>query len=99
MHVSAVDRGIGAMAKFKTAMTAIIALLFLAHSGVAQARDGKVALTFDDLPALTILPDQAYVDYLNIMIIRGLKRHRFPATGFVNESKLDELKRDRQIAN
>jgi len=58
-----------------------------------------VVLIFDDLPALTILPDRAYVDYLNIVTIRGLKRHRFPATGFVNESELDELERDRQIAN
>ena len=33
------------------------------------------------------------------MILRGLKRHHFPATGFVNEGKLDELNRDRQIAN
>jgi peptidoglycan/xylan/chitin deacetylase (PgdA/CDA1 family) len=59
---------------------------------------GKIALTFDDLPALTILPDQAYVNYLNAAILRGLKLHHFPATGFVNESKFDDLDRPQQIA-
>ena len=76
-----------------------IALLIVSQPAAARAREGKIALTFDDLPALTILNDQAYVDYLNVMILRGLKRHHFPATGFVNGGKLDELNRDRQIAN
>lgn len=76
-----------------------VALLLASPPVSARAHEGRIALTFDDLPALTILNDQAYVDYLNIMILRGLKRHRFPATGFVNEGKLDELQRDRQIAN
>ncbi len=59
---------------------------------------GTVALTFDDLPALTILPDQRYVNYLNAILLRGLKRHHFPATGFVNEGKFDEIDRPQQIA-
>ena len=59
---------------------------------------GHIALTFDDLPGLTILDDQAYVTYFNRMILRGLKRHHFPAIGFVNEGKLDDLDRPRQIA-
>ena len=75
------------------------AFLLASQPAVARAREGRIALTFDDLPALSILNDQAYVDYLNVMILRGLKRHHFPATGFVNEGKLDELQRDRQIAN
>jgi peptidoglycan/xylan/chitin deacetylase (PgdA/CDA1 family) len=83
---------------FRT-MLAAAAVLLLAQPAPARARDGMVALTFDDLPALGILNDQAYVDYLNVMILRALKRHHFPATGFVNEGKLDELQRDRQIAN
>ena len=78
-------------------------------AGAAQARDrdhgrnrrpvGEVALTFDDLPGLTIFSDQPYVDYLNDSLLRGLKRHRLPATGFVNEGKLDEIVRSRQIGN
>ncbi|MGN6819844.1 MAG: polysaccharide deacetylase family protein [Sphingomonas sp.] len=65
----------------------------------ASGREGKVALTFDDLPGLTIATDQAYVDRFNIALLGGLRRHRFPATGFVNAGKLDELERDRQIAD
>jgi peptidoglycan/xylan/chitin deacetylase (PgdA/CDA1 family) len=64
----------------------------------AGAKDGRIALTFDDLPALTILPDQPYVDYLNATILRKLRRHHLRATGFVNEGKIDELIRTRQIA-
>ena len=63
------------------------------------ARAGTVALTFDDLPGLTILHDQPYVDYLNATLLRKLRRHRFPAIGFVNEGKLDELIRERQVTN
>jgi len=63
------------------------------------AKTGKVALTFDDLPGLSLFADQPYVDYLNEILVRGLKRHHLPATGFVNESKLDAIIRPRQIAN
>lgn len=63
------------------------------------ARSGKVALTFDDLPGLTISSDQAYVDQFNQRLVLGLKRHRFPAIGFVNAGKLEDLQRDHQIAN
>lgn len=65
----------------------------------AAARPGKVALTFDDLPGLTITRDQSYVDAFNVALLGALKRYRFPAIGFANEGKLDELQRDRQIAN
>jgi peptidoglycan/xylan/chitin deacetylase (PgdA/CDA1 family) len=65
----------------------------------AHAATGKVALTFDDLPALTVFADQPYVNYLNDMLLRGLRRHRLPAIGFVNEGKLDEINRTQQIAN
>ena len=64
----------------------------------ARAVRAKIALTFDDLPALTLFNDQPYVNYLNAVILRGLKRHHIPATGFVNESKLDEIDRRQQIA-
>ena len=71
----------------------------LALPGVAAAKGGQVALTFDDLPALTILADQPYVDYLNATILRKLRRHHLRATGFVNEGKVDDLVRSRQIAD
>ncbi|WP_421850591.1 polysaccharide deacetylase family protein [Novosphingobium sp.] len=65
----------------------------------AHARDIKVALTFDDLPALSIVNQQAYIDTSNVRLLSGLKRHHFPAIGFVNEGKLDEGERAAQIAN
>jgi len=64
----------------------------------AVAQD-TVALTFDDLPSLSLLQSQAYTDYSNLMILRGLKHHHMPAIGFVNEGKLDEGDRKRQIGN
>ena len=64
-----------------------------------RAEQARIALTFDDLPGLSLFADQPYVDYLNIMLLRGLKQHRLPAIGFVNESKLDLIDRPRQIAN
>lgn len=75
----------------------LIPLVLLFAGAPALAAKGEVALTFDDLPALTILPDQAYVDYLNTTILTKLRRHHVPAIGFVNESKVDDLVRDRQI--
>jgi peptidoglycan/xylan/chitin deacetylase (PgdA/CDA1 family) len=54
---------------------------------------GKVALTFDDLPGLSLFNDQAWLDFINRELLRGLKRHHIPAIGFVNESKLDEAVR------
>lgn len=77
----------------------LLALAVLCCAGPVAARGGMVALTFDDLPALSILPDQDYIDYTNEALVAGLKRHRFAATGFVNEEKIDNLQRDRQIAN
>ena len=56
-----------------------------------------IALTFDDLPAITLKADQAYVDGTNRKLLKALRRHGVPAIGFVNEGKLDEIIRDRQI--
>ncbi|HEX7854793.1 MAG TPA: polysaccharide deacetylase family protein [Sphingobium sp.] len=78
-----------------TATTVVALSFFLA--GSADARSGKIALTFDDLPALTILKDQSYVTWLNQRLLQGLKRHHLPATGFVNEGKLNDLDHTRQI--
>lgn len=77
---------------------ALIATVLVLSCPAAQANSGQIALTFDDLPALTILRDQSYVNDLNRKLLRGLKRHHLPAIGFVNEGKLDELDRPQQIA-
>jgi peptidoglycan/xylan/chitin deacetylase (PgdA/CDA1 family) len=74
-------------------------IAIFSSSQSALAKPEKIALTFDDLPGLTILSDQRYVNYLNDTILRGLRRHHFPAIGFVNEGKLDEIDRKQQIRN
>jgi hypothetical protein len=73
---------------------ALIACLAIGTN--ARAATGTVALTFDDLPNLSVSADQPYVNYLNDMLLRGLRRHRLPAIGFVNESKLNEIDRIQQ---
>lgn len=85
------------MRRWALAMLGAVMAVALAPAAV-EAQD-QVALTFDDLPSLTLLKSQAYVDYNNTMILRGLKHHHMPAIGFVNEGKLDDADRARQIAD
>ncbi len=79
-------------------ISALVVAGLLAWGSTAGAATGKVALTFDDLPALSLFANQPYVNYLNATLLRGLRRHRLPAIGFVNEGKLDEIDRRQQIA-
>jgi len=76
-----------------------LAALALLAAAPASAREGKVALTFDDLPALTIETSQTYIDELNRDLLRKLRENRVPAIGFVNESKADRAAHDRQVDN
>jgi peptidoglycan/xylan/chitin deacetylase (PgdA/CDA1 family) len=69
-----------------------------APAGTAMPPPATIALTFDDLPSIVLKPEQDYVDRTNHLLLRGLKRHHFPAIGFVNEGKLDDIVRSRQIA-
>jgi peptidoglycan/xylan/chitin deacetylase (PgdA/CDA1 family) len=87
------------MRQLRALLSAFLSIWLMAQAADARDASGKVALTFDDLPALSLFADQPYVNYLNVMLLRGLKRHRLPATGFVNEGKLDEIDRRQQIAN
>ena len=83
----------------RNCLSAIVLACLLVGAAPSRAMAGKVALTFDDLPALSLFADQRYVNYLNDTLLRGLRRHRLPAIGFVNESKLNEADRPQQIAN
>jgi peptidoglycan/xylan/chitin deacetylase (PgdA/CDA1 family) len=87
------------MCEFKRLAGLVLLFAVAAFAPDAQAASGKVALTFDDLPGLSIFADQPYVDYINDALLRGLRRHHLPAFGFVNEGKLDEIDRPKQIAN
>lgn len=67
-----------------------VAALLLTLATPAAARSGEVALTYDDLPGVT-LPDQPWVEAANRDLLAGLRRHRIKVTGFVNEGKLVQL--------
>ncbi len=59
----------------------------LVLAGPAAAED--VAITFDDLPTMALSPNTDYALVTTRTLLAGLKRHRIPATGFVNEVKLE----------
>ena len=65
---------------------------------VAKPGPADVALTFDDLPGIVLRPNQKYLDATNRSLVKSLILHNFPAIGFVNEGKLNEIIRKRQIA-
>ncbi|HEY3814550.1 MAG TPA: polysaccharide deacetylase family protein [Caulobacteraceae bacterium] len=65
----------------------IALVLSLATCRIAGAED--VALTFDDLPALSLSGDTAYWQTTTRALLAGLKRDRIPAIGFVTEQKLE----------
>lgn len=65
---------------------------------MATPGPADVALTFDDLPGIVLKPNQKYLDATNRSLVNNLTSHHFPAIGFVNEGKLNEIIRKRQIA-
>lgn len=78
----------------------VVLLLFLTvPSSQGEAQAGRtvrqVAVTFDDLPATRIV-SLADVRTLTTQLLDELAAYRIPATGFVNEGKLDEVPGERQ---
>ena len=71
----------------RTRLVASLSLLLTAIA--APARAEQVALTFDDLPALSLTPSLSYWQATTAKLLAGLSRHHLPATGFVTESKLE----------
>lgn len=88
---------LSARRSLRTAAGAVLALA-MAAPALAHTPMGEVALTFDDLPGMSIYENQSYIEASNAKLLAGLLRHRVPATGFVNEGKFDEFDRARQIA-
>ena len=66
---------------------ALLTAAVLAFAGHAQAEG--VALTFDDLPQLSLTNATDYGRVTNRRLLGGLRRHRLRATGFVVASKLE----------
>jgi peptidoglycan/xylan/chitin deacetylase (PgdA/CDA1 family) len=76
----------------------VLIILILAGSGVRPAAAEEVALTFDDLPTLQLVDSTAYAAHTTERLLAGLRRHRLPAIGFVNEDKLEGADKTQRIA-
>jgi peptidoglycan/xylan/chitin deacetylase (PgdA/CDA1 family) len=76
------------------------AILFACMQLLATSRAAAedVALTFDDLPTLALTRSFAYADLTTVRLLDGLHRDAIPATGFVNEGKLEGDERSARIA-
>lgn len=70
----------------RSAAIGALATLFLFVS--MPARAGEVALTFDDLPIFGKASSTKQGEETTKKLLGGLRRHRFVATGFVNEIQL-----------
>jgi peptidoglycan-N-acetylglucosamine deacetylase len=73
-----------------------LALLVSVSATPAAAED--VAITFDDLPTLSLSTSTVYAEVTTRELLGGLRRQHVPATGFVNEGKLEGPDRSRRIA-
>lgn len=74
-----------------------VAALVSPLAAAARSPEGRIALTFDDLPGLTLSTNEAEIEAYNARLLAGLKHHHVPAIGFVNEGKLIGAERARQI--
>jgi peptidoglycan/xylan/chitin deacetylase (PgdA/CDA1 family) len=72
----------------------VIGFLMVANHAAAEG----VALTFDDLPTDALTRSFAYADTTTVRLLDGLHRMAIPATGFVNEGKLEGDDRAARIA-
>lgn len=66
-----------------------LCLVLLQVAGPSAPSGRAVAVTFDDLPVVSVLPlDQAQREALTTALLNAIGRHQVPAIGFVNENKL-----------
>ena len=54
----------------------------------AIGRDRAVAVTFDDLPVISLRHDLVSQSIITRKLLNAIKSNRVPAIGFVNENKL-----------
>ncbi len=73
---------------------ALAACLLLVAAAPAEL---EIAVTYDDLPAPDAGSDTAWLETSTIRLLKGLKRHRIPAVGFVNERGLGGPDREKRI--
>ena len=65
-----------------------LAVVMAACAWATLAHAEGVALTFDDLPTMALTGDPSYAQSTTQALLRGLRRHQFPATGFVIGERL-----------
>jgi len=68
-------------------LLSLASVAFLAFAGGAKAEG--VALTFDDLPGMSLSGSAPYVETTTKSLLAGLRRGHLPATGFVIGERLD----------
>jgi peptidoglycan/xylan/chitin deacetylase (PgdA/CDA1 family) len=74
----------------------VLALLIAAFARPAAAED--VALTFDDLPTLSLTEDLTYTQATTAELLKGLRHHHWRAIGFVTAIKLEGPDKARRTA-
>jgi peptidoglycan/xylan/chitin deacetylase (PgdA/CDA1 family) len=83
----------------KLALSLLLSLTALSTPALAApAQMEDVALTFDDLPTMALSPTTDYAAVTTKALLAGLRRHHFPAIGFVNEVKLEARDKPERIA-
>lgn len=70
-------------------LVVFVALLVWAGAAAAAAVAEGVALTFDDLPTMSLTPDAPYASVTTKALLDGLRRHHLPATGFAIGERLE----------
>lgn len=80
----------------------VVAALLGALAGLpavaAQPPPQEIALTFDDLPGLSLSDSTAYWRRTNAALVRGLRARRLAATGFVIGDKLEGAEHTERLA-
>ncbi|HTT82223.1 MAG TPA: polysaccharide deacetylase family protein [Rhizomicrobium sp.] len=82
------------MGSVSRTLTGAFLILIVARAAVAE----NVAVTFDDLPTLSLTHSFAYANLTTVRLLDELRRNRIPATGFVNEGKLEGSDKPARIA-
>lgn len=71
----------------------VLFLFLLTVSAAAQQRKWSVAITVDDMPAVTTLrgaEGTADMEAINRSLLAAFAKHKVPATGLVNQQKVEE---------
>jgi peptidoglycan/xylan/chitin deacetylase (PgdA/CDA1 family) len=85
-----INSGIRMAIRRRIRLAAVSLALCLLGLDVGRARAEGVALTFDDVPGLSLTNDAGYLRTTNRELLRGLRERRLRATAFVIGDKLED---------